>query len=396
MLYYSSTDDKLMNALQTIDQEFPYYIPFVTYCRFVPTKTIQTISITPSLKLEYNEPFISLLTKEELIFVLLHEFSHIIYNHHNRFLPYRDKYTHDSLNNMADLEINSFLDKKVCPGNHKVTRLKQGLFPEMFQLPELKTMEEYLEIMENSGRVQNISNPMGNDCKGEDGSSMSNGGDNLTEEQLSKLLDECEESAKTRGSKSFLNSKQLLKPKKIPYDWSKILENTITDLYKTITGYDYYTYSKISRRSASYNDIIIPTYYSLDVDVSITIIFDVSSSMYNIKNRVFGLLISLQEVFGTDSLKFRILETDTKVLRDREDITVCESEPINIINGDGTDMCVGWDYIKDNKINTDLIICLTDGYTGYPSPEIFKEKSVILWTTQEPTNTTYKNYHVKI
>ena len=118
--------------------------------------------------------------------------------------------------------------------------------------------------------------------------------------------------------------------------------------------------------------------------------------MYEIKDKVFGLLISLKDSLG-EGLHIRILETDTEVLRDREDVTIQDNTPIDIVDGGGTDMTAGWNYIKKNNIDADLIICLTDGYTPYPDPPIYKEKSVIMWTDEAPdVNCTYKNYHVKI
>ena len=406
MSTYITLDDKIQECLNIIDSHFAYYLPFVLYSRIMPSKdkSMTTMCITPQLKIFYNEQFVDLLSIEELNFVLLHEFSHIIYNHHNRFKPYLNKYPHVTLNTVADLEINSFLKEKVAP-NECCIKIPNntGVFPEQLNLPKLKTFDEYLELLEQSGQMQKIpmlgqGDPLGNDCQHEssDGEDTGQGNDDLTVEQLSKLLEDCENAEKQRGTQSLLGGTQVIKPKVLPYDWSKILENLITDVYKTVAGYDYYTYSKISRRNASSNDIILPTYYSLEVDLKVVIIFDVSGSMYEIKDKVFGLLISLKDSLG-EGLHIRILETDTEVLRDREDVTIQDNTPIDIVDGGGTDMTAGWNYIKKNNIDADLIICLTDGYTPYPDPPIYKEKSVIMWTDVAPDdNCTYKNYHVKI
>lgn len=415
---------ELQDALSNIEDEYPYYIPFITYCRFVESKDVPTFAINASLKVMYNENFISDLTTQQLEFVLLHEFMHVAHNHPERGKRYKNKIPFDIINIAADLEINSVLLSKTS-----LTPPLCCVEPGRFGFPMNKSMEEYIDLLlkENSsdqqkGRGQeNIgtdnnsdSEPdenqdnqgqespslsdklskstknMSSDLKIDDDNSASSGTE-ITEEELQGLLEQCEKTAEARGNSSLMGPKSVIKVKKRVYNWAEVLKNIITDVSTIVRGDELFTYHSLSRRSSN-TDIILPSYYTYEVFMKIIVIFDISGSMFEWKEKVYGLLRSLKDSIEGE-FDITILETDTEVLNVIHDFDV-DSEQVQTVDGGGTDLRTAWTYIIDHHMDTDanLILCMTDGYTPWPDPPVLKDKTIVLTTHLECDNgyTCYK------
>lgn len=395
------TETLINDALHKIEDCFPYFIPLATYSRFIPSKEISTFGISADLKVLYNESFCVLLDDKEMVFVILHEFMHVLHNHMERYKPFIGKYSHEILNIAADMEINSILSEDK---NYDYSILSTCVLPEHFKYPKRLSMEQYLELMKND-----MNNNGGNGDASSVISKLSKGMQKMStdiritdekgepvemsSEQLKDLIDKCETSQKEKGNGSLHGISKVIEPKPIPYKWDKVLMNIVIDVAKIIKGYDHASYKKPSRRTTDDSQIIFPSWYKYDTDMNIVIIFDVSGSMYEEKEKVYGLLKTLPDAVEGD-INIRILETDTEVLQDIENFDTTSSK-IKSCDGGGTDLRAGWRYIKDKNIPCDLIVCLTDGYTDWPEPAEFKDKTVVLTTHVKPNN-GYTYYHVEL
>lgn len=380
--FYYNASFKIQDALKSLEEFFPYFIPFITYSRFIPDKSISTFCINANLEIRYNENFCLTVSSKELCFIILHEFMHIAHNHTERGKPFLDRFDHEMINIAADMEINSILANDsdryyfsvpICCVN-----------PVAFGYGEKLSMEEYLDLMSKDKEYDSklkghaMIKRMSDDIKYNDskGNPLE-----LDSDILKNLLDECDERAKGSESNSYAT---YIDPKPVAYPWKKIITNIVTDVCNVMKGYEYATYKKLHRRTIDDSNIIMPSWYKLGNDINVTVIFDVSGSMYSEKERVYGLLKTLPISVDSD-IHIRILETDTEVLADIKDFD-CSSSKIKSCCGGGTDLRVAWEYIRDKKIESDVILCLTDGFTDWPRPAVFKDKTIVLTTSEVPDN----------
>lgn len=88
-----------------------------------------------------------------------------------------------------------------------------------------------------------------------------------------------------------------------------------------------------------------------------------------------------------------VLQTDTVV--QRHDVLngrrLQDVERINLQGRGGTNLCEGFRYLQEKKIKVDAVITMTDGYTGFPSPELAPMRTLWVISTQglqSPIGTT--------
>jgi predicted metal-dependent peptidase len=453
--------DKIHGAIRRISRNYPFYIPFTVYCKFVLDKKCSTMGINSDLIVSYNDMFLAELSDEDTVSVLLHEFKHVQYNHHARMGIYAEKIPFHILNIAADMEINSTLKergiKNFIPG--------RMILPDAFGYEPLKTFEYYLDKMMKDGTAQKLmqgsggqqqnpqqqgddegdgqdgqdgqqqqqqqpqqgkgrkkpkqldksnssggGNPMtsdqrkfSSDCNPEQNKKASGGNHGMDPEKLKRLLDKCVESEKTIGNTSSAENAEVIKPKKIPWKWDVILNRILTSMAQKCEGLDFYSYSRPARRTMAQmatqgdDDMVImkPSFYSYKYDMNVAIIFDVSGSMFEEKKIVYGMLRSIKDKLSDNTnLNITILETDTEVVNVIKDFD--PDLPIKSVDGGGTHMPAGWEYIMKNKLDKvfDFVICMTDGYSDWVKNPPLQNKSAVLWTGTEEGCTYKQRYHI--
>jgi len=135
---------RITTALSEIEQKHYFFGPLIRRLKVENTDhCISTMGVEfDTLRLLYNNEFVSSLSDSGLEFVLMHEIMHIVNKHHERF----DSSVPFMLNNIAgDLEINSFIEKVL-----NYPRSVPGQYPDMYKFPELQTLEQYLELIKNN------------------------------------------------------------------------------------------------------------------------------------------------------------------------------------------------------------------------------------------------------
>jgi predicted metal-dependent peptidase len=303
--------------------------------------------------------------------------------------PLRGSLPHSIHNIAMDLEINEFIEE--LP--------KGGFKAKDFRLPERKSYEEYLglinrdmpprvrellkhpEMLIDDIQLDGLADNADNDGNADNS--------DIYEAILADLISECEKYA---GNDSFSsNIRRNIKKRK--YRWEQVFQNIITSkVTEIIAGYRYRTFEKTNRRYAHFSDIILPQFFDRKSKISITVIMDISGSMGDNVNKMYGLMKSM-----VDILDLQIEITVLEVNMDVENVMIgfdLNKKSIKSQDGGGTDMGAGLHYIQDNKMNPDLIIVMTDSYTPWPDPPILADKTVVLTDNPNEYNGPYPMYPV--
>jgi predicted metal-dependent peptidase len=301
--------------------------------------------------------------------------------HHARYMnnSLKDALPFEIHNIAMDIEINEFIDD-----------LPEGAYrAENFGFQKRKSYEEYLLLLKNntqssSGNQAQNKMPI-NDLNFDDYS------DNY-KDALDKLKDECRESEKNRGTESGSDyiSHRIQKRK---YRWEQVFQNVLTTKITEITaGFRYRTFEKTNRRYIHTPDIILPVFIDRKIKISLAIIMDVSGSMYHITDKMYGVMKSMIDILDM-AIDITILEVDTDVENIIRGFDL-KRDTIESKGGGGTDMGAGLHYIRENKMEPDLIVVMTDSETPWPNPPILADKTVVLTNNPDSYKGSYPMYPV--
>ena len=379
-----STEFCLIKAVKKVTDQNPYYSPACVRVRFRRNDNISTMNINCSLVISYNKSFVDSLTNTDLEKIVLHEILHYINGHHGRYInsPLRKILPHNIHNMAMDLEINEFIDE--LP--------KGGFKAKDFGLPDGKSYEEYLgiinrdmpqELMEiiESGKM-----PSGELLSGE---LDMDGYNEIYQEILADLVNECERAAGTGGG----SGNKIRRIKKRKYPWQQVFQNIIaTKMTDIIAGYKFRSYQKTNRRLIHFPDIIMPQYYDRKSKISLIIIMDISGSMGDNVNKMYGVMKSILDILDIQ-IDITVLEVNTNVEGILHGFDL-KKESIKSNDGGGTDMGAGLYYILDEKMEADLIVVMTDSFTPWPDPPVLTDKTVVLTDNPDQYDGPYTVYPV--
>jgi predicted metal-dependent peptidase len=119
---------------------------------------------------------------------------------------------------------------------------------------------------------------------------------------------------------------------------------------------------------------------------------DVSGSMYHITDKMYGVMKSMVDILDM-AIDITILEVDADVVNIIRGFDL-KRDTIESKSGGGTDMGAGLRYIRENKMEPDLIVVMTDSYTPWPDPPILADKTVVLTDNPDYYNGPYPMYPV--
>ena len=370
---------RVILAAKTVGELFPYYSPVTNRVRFKQDKNTPKMDINCSLVIAYNNEYIEALTDKELTTVVLHEILHYMNGHYARYMnnSLKDILPFEIHNIAMDLEINEF-----------ISHLPEGAYrAEDFGFPKRKSYEEYLFLL----KMNTQSNDEGqgkmpiNDLNFDDYSDS-------YQDVLDELIDECKAIEKGRGDESGYGgiNRRIQKRK---YRWEQVFQNILaTKITQIIAGFRYRTFEKANRRYVHTPSIILPVFIDRKIKISLAIIMDVSGSMYNMTDKMYGVMKSMIDILDM-AVDITILEVDAEVVNIMHGFdlnrTIIKSK-----GGGETDMGAGLHYIYENKIESDLIVVMTDSYTDWPNPPILANKTVVLTDNPEHYDGPYPIYPV--
>jgi len=307
----------------------------------------------------YGREFVKQLNDAELRFLVLHEVYHKLFRH---LTTWRHLYNQDA--HLANVACDHVINIKIVDDNKDhfasmTGALESGCYDRKYVGMDTAQVYNLLrEDQEGDGGGQGSEPlPEGFDKHDWDGASE------MDAEEIRELAREIDEAVRQgalvagkMGSGGDLGLEELLQPQ---VNWREALREFIQT---TCAGSDYSTYSKPNRRYLS-SGIYMPSGISEQVG-ELVLAIDTSGSIG--KKELAAFLSEVKEICDTvhpDGV--RLLYWDTKVCRDEKYDT---HELDNIVNstkpegGGGTDVECVTDYIRDNNINAQAAIVLTDGH----------------------------------
>ncbi len=320
----------------------------------------------------YDRKFVSKLNDAELRFLILHEVYHKLFKHLHIWRHLYDE-DPDLANRANDYVINIKLVDDNGDGFATMTgELSNGCLDEKYrgmdsaQVYNLLRKQQRIPpggIGEDDGVPRGGSETLPENGQQPFDQHDWDGAQELTADEKRELARDLDEAirqgalvAGKMGSGGDRDLEELLQPQ---VDWREALREFIQD---TCAGKDYSTYRKPNRRYLSAG-IYMPSGVTEQVGELILAI-DTSGSIGS--SELSAFLSEVKEICDTvhpDGV--RVLYWDTQICRDEKydvdqlDTLVKSTKPEG---GGGTDVTCVTDYIRDNSINAQACIVLTDGH----------------------------------
>lgn len=297
----------------------------------------------------YNRDFIKKLSKAETIFLVAHEVEHCVYDHMSRRGSRKPKMWNAAADFVINWELSeNNIGKLPDPKTSGVQACFDAKYAGMFA-------EEVYENLLNDPDA--IYPEFDVHLEPGDGN-----GEPMTEEERRALSDEIRaaimQAAKAAGAGHIPGGVQrMLKDLTDPQmDWREILNMKLQSMIKND-----YTWSRCSKKAQS-NGYYLPGTKE-DVRIEAAISIDCSGSMSN--EMLHDLLSEVKGIMSqfTD-FKLRLWCFDTSVYNEIEltPDTLDEIDEYDIKGGGGTDFMCNWNYMKENSIEPERFIMMTDGY----------------------------------
>ena len=297
----------------------------------------------------YNRDFISKLNKQECIFLVAHEVEHCVYDHMSRRGSRKPKMWNAAADFVINYELHEHnVGKLPDPKSSGVQACFDAKYKGMFA-------EEVYELL--------LKDPNANwpefDVHLEPGDGK---GEPMTEEERRALSDEIRnavmQAAKAAGAGSTpLGVKRMLKDLVEPQmDWREILNMKIQSMLKND-----FTWSRCSRKSQA-SGFYLPGMKE-DVKVKAAVAIDCSGSMGDDMLR--DLLTEtkgIMEQFPDFDLEVWCFDTKVYNYQKFTPENLDEIDEYEIKGGGGTDFVCNWTFMKENDIQPERFIMMTDGY----------------------------------
>ena len=297
----------------------------------------------------YNRDFISKLNKAECIFLVAHEVEHCVYDHMSRRGSRKPKMWNAAADFVINYELHEHnVGKLPDPKTSGVTACFDAKYKGMFA-------EEVYDLLEKDPNA----NWPEFDVHLEPGDGK---GEPMTEEERRGLSDEiCNavmQAAKAAGAGNTpLGVKRMLKDLVEPQmDWREILNMKIQSMLKND-----FTWSRCSRKSQA-SGFYLPGMKE-DVKVKAAVAIDCSGSMGDDMLR--DLLTEtkgIMEQFADFDLEVWCFDTKVYNYQKFTPENLDEIDEYEIKGGGGTDFVCNWTFMKDNDIQPERFIMMTDGY----------------------------------
>jgi predicted metal-dependent peptidase len=146
-------------------------------------------------------------------------------------------------------------------------------------------------------------------------------------------------------------------------DWRNVLHAAVRRGLGWAHGHSDYTYTRISRRQASAGQVILPALRRPVPRVGIVV--DTSGSVDDgLLAQALGEVDGVLATLGVADPQVTVLAVDAAV---QTVGTVRRADAIRLAGGGGTDMSLGIRAAQELRPRVDVIIVLTDGWTGWPA-----------------------------
>jgi len=311
----------------------------------------------------YGREFVKQLNDAELRFLVLHEVYHKLFRH---LTTWQHLYKQDAY--LANMACDFVINLKIVDDNAKdrfatmTGTLEGGCYDTKYA--GMDTAQVYNLLRDdqdgNEGGQGSESLPDGGQPFDEHDW---DGAEEMTADEQRELAREIDEAVRQGalvagklGSGGDRDLAELLQPQ---VNWREVLREFVQT---TCTGSDYSTYRRPNRRYLS-SGMYMPSGISEQVG-ELVVAIDTSGSIG--QRELSAFLTEVKEICETvHPESVRLMYWDTRVCRDEKydmhelDTLVQSTKPAG---GGGTDVTCVTDYIRDNNINAQAAIVLTDGY----------------------------------
>ena len=311
----------------------------------------------------YGREFVKQLNDAELRFLVLHEVYHKLFRH---LTTWQHLYQQDA--QLANMACDFVINLKIVDDNAK------DRFATMTGILEGGCYDTKYAGMDTAQVYNLLRDDQDGDSGGQGSESLPDGGqpfdehdwdgaEEMTADEQRELAREIDEAVRQGalvagklGSGGDRDLAELLQPQ---IDWREVLREFVQT---TCTGSDYSTYRRPNRRYLS-SGMYMPSGISEQVG-ELVVAIDTSGSIG--QRELSAFLTEVKEICETvHPESVRLMYWDTRVCRDEKydmhelDTLVQSTKPAG---GGGTDVTCVTDYIRDNNINAQAAIVLTDGY----------------------------------
>jgi predicted metal-dependent peptidase len=311
----------------------------------------------------YGREFVKQLNDAELRFLVLHEVYHKLFRH---LTTWQHLYKQDAY--LANMACDFVINLKIVDDNAK------DRFATMTGVLEGGCYDTKYAGMDTAQVYNLLRDDQDGDGGGQGSESLPDGGqpfdvhdwdgaEEMTADEQRELAREIDEAVRQGalvagklGSGGDRDLAELLQPQ---VNWREVLREFVQN---TCTGSDYSTYRRPNRRYLS-SGMYMPSGISEQVG-ELVVAIDTSGSIG--QRELSAFLTEVKEICETvHPESVRLMYWDTRVCRDEKydmhelDTLVQSTKPAG---GGGTDVDCVTDYIRDNNINAQAAIVLTDGY----------------------------------
>lgn len=349
-----SAQVKIDNAITRTIHRYPFYAPGILKLQPIEAPDLDTAG-TDGLKLAYNPEFINKLQPEELVYLTLHEWYHIMLLHHTR----RGERDPKLWNRAGDYEINSML--KDLP---KIAMLKGVLYDPKF---DGMTIEQIYDRLEDDPPSEEKEKSRGQAAFGDVFDHPGDNGQGLTEEQRQEAEQDVKNSLMAGVSMAKEQGDIPNHLKRVVDDLFEPKINWRAELaaFVQYTAKDDYTYKRPNLRLA-HTGFVFPSLHSENIP-AIVFAGDTSGSISSKEIQEY----SADLVSAFDSVPISRLYAiwcDSSI----ESIQVFEKGDTIALDpkgGGGTDFRPPFEYVESEGIDAAALIYLTDGYCSRFAPE---------------------------
>ena len=343
----SAAHSVLDRAKANLVYRHPFFASILMRRPLIADASVGTAAVCQRGNIYYNPAFIETLSLEQCIFLLCHEVMHVVGMHAQR-LHERDR---DRWNIAADAWINDLL---------KTEGVGQFI-PGGVDMPG--SMHELVDDIYNKLPVQPKSKG-GSGGPGGIGSDLIQRGAAMSEEEAQMVtavtkvaLAQAAQAAKMMGQlpASIADLVADLIASKVP--WHDVLERYMVGFTKSDPSW-----RRPNRRFEAY----LPSTGKLPAMGKVVLQIDVSGSISKRElDHYNGHIQRIVEMCRPEQVD--VLYVDTQVAKH---VTFQPDDEVKLefYSGGGTDMEAGFRYIEKEGMDPDVVVVLTDGYTGFTTP----------------------------
>lgn len=367
------------------------------------------ITSTDGNTIYYNKEYMEKLNEAERNFYLLHQLYHCIFMHPSRMINKDIKIANIAsdflVNYYIDIEKNEFKKAGIIIAVPKDAYMIKS--EEDKKELEKLSFEQLYEIIYDKKKTKTIATPdkipEDNNLSQEENSILTIYGNNInlnktktdlilptntekTSSNMRRIIQESIITNKIYGAKllgdlpgSLMRRITELIGTRVP--WYKYLRRYLSNILQDDTSFD------TPDKNHIYRELILPGPYE-DENYIEDILFLIDTSGSISEDDLNNFLYQAYNICNDFEAKGKVIFFDS-IVQDVFDISKENINKLPIYGGQGTDVNIALEYVRNEKLNYSCILVLTDGY--FSPPKIFL-RNIIWCLTEDGTEEAIKDY----